>query len=129
MKKFCSKTRRFRGGFSLLEVLFTVLILAVLAAVAVPLYNNTLVQSQKSACKSNIQALANAESKYKFDNGVYVLTPGATTLLQNEGIAVFPVCPTAGGAYTITGAAAGPMTISCSTAAHTGAANNDMTLP
>ena len=29
MKKFCSKTRRFRGGFSLLEVLFTVLILAV----------------------------------------------------------------------------------------------------
>jgi prepilin-type N-terminal cleavage/methylation domain-containing protein len=125
VKKFCCKTRSFRSGFSLLEVLFTVLILAVLAAVAVPLYSNTKTSAAASACKSNIQSLANAESKYKFENGSYIGGAGAaTTLTGGYGIATVPKCPLDGTtAYTLT-VTGTTLTITC--ANHTPA--NDVTL-
>jgi prepilin-type N-terminal cleavage/methylation domain-containing protein len=125
MKKWHSTIGRVRSGFTLLEVLFTVLIVAILAAVAVPLYSSTKTTSETTTCKNNIQAIATAESKYKFDNNAYSTANAATDLL-NEGLAAWPACPTTGGTYSIAGAAAGPVTISCSIAAH---AANSMTMP
>ena len=98
MKKFCCKTRRFRSGFSLLEVLFTVLILAVLAALAVPLYSNTRADAEQKACMGNVRALASAEANYKFDNGDY--TANASDLV-GCGVAAVPTCPTDGAAYVL----------------------------
>jgi prepilin-type N-terminal cleavage/methylation domain-containing protein len=118
--------RPFWSGFTLLEVLFTVLIVAILAAVAVPLYSNSKASSETTVCKSNIQAIATAESKYKFDNGGYTIAAAAQTNLLNEGLAAWPACPTTGGTYSVAGAAAGPITVSCSIVAH---AANSMTLP
>lgn len=62
-------------GFSLVELLAVVLILAVLAAVAVPLYINTRKTSAARACKANIAAIAAAESTFALRNGYYSLTP------------------------------------------------------
>src|SRR5713226_6908940 len=107
MKKWYPRIGRVRSRFTLLEVLFTVLIVAILAAVAVPLYSNTKTSSETTTCKNNIQAIATAESKYKFDNGNYSITggtPDPTTGLLNEGLAAWPTCPLAGGTYTVTGA-------------------------
>jgi type IV pilus assembly protein PilE len=134
VKKLHPSMRRFRSGFTLLEVLFTVLIVAILAAVAVPLYQSSKTTSETTVCKSNIQAIATAESKYKFDNNAYLtgatvaaLSTGgiapATGLLA-EGLAAIPSCPT-GGAYTVVTAGTG-ITISCNIATH---AANSMTMP
>jgi type IV pilus assembly protein PilE len=123
MKKWHSKIGRVRSGFTLLEVLFTVLIVAILAAVAVPLYSNTKTSSETTTCKNNIQAIATAESKYKFDNNAYSTANAATDLL-NEGLAAWPTCPLAGGTYTVAVSGTG-VKISCSN--HTPA--NDVTLP
>src|SRR5579864_6065782 len=100
MKKWHSRFGRVRSGFTLLEVLFTVLIVAILAAVAVPLYSNTKSSSETTTCANNIQAIATAESKYKFDNGSYSTATAATDLL-NEGIAVWPTCPGGTGTYSV----------------------------
>ena len=71
-------------GFSLVELLAVVLILAVLAAVAVPLYINTRKTSAARACKANIATIATAEAAYSVRNGQYSID------LENNYVAADP---------------------------------------
>jgi len=110
--------RKGRKGFTLLEALFAVLLVAVLAAVAVPMYANTLTQSKLDTCKCNIRAIATADSKFKFDTGAYATSVAS---LITYGLAEVPACP-AGGTYAISVT----NVISCSAAGH---GVNSMTMP
>lgn len=115
--------KRAKRGFSLVELLAVVLVLAVLAAVAVPLYISQRKSAAGRACKANIAAIANAASAYALRNGAYPASGAANwsaaLVGANEGLAKWPACPL-GGAYEIT-VTAGAAEIKCpNDAAHAG---------
>lgn len=113
-------------GFSLVELLAVVLILAVLAAVAVPLYINTRRASAARACKGNIASIASALSTFGLRNGQYPLAANVMAAYNAanptqggivgapEGLAAAVTCPLDGVAYGFVGGGPGAaITISC----------------
>jgi len=57
------------GGFTLIEVLVVVIIVAILAAVGVPIYTNYVKQARASEAQSAIGAIYNAAKMYYQDTG------------------------------------------------------------
>jgi prepilin-type N-terminal cleavage/methylation domain-containing protein len=114
--------RKARRGFSLVELLAVVLILAVLAGVAVPVYLNQRTRAANRACQANITAIAKAASVYLVANGAYpvaatAIAPTALVSGTEGGLGALPNCPLNGSGYTIENAS-GTLTIDCADAAH-----------
>ena len=61
-------------GFTLIEVMVVVVILAILAAIIVPRILSRPEQARKTAAKQDILSIQNALSLYKLDNGFYPST-------------------------------------------------------
>ena len=94
---------RNRKGFTLIELLVVVLILAILMAVALPLYLSAVADSQKKTCRANMQTIANAIAAARVKSGASDFTAfiGAPiTYTLEPDLAAVPICPTAG-AYTV----------------------------
>ena len=58
-----------RGGFSLIELLLVLVILAVLAAVVVPKFTNRTEQARITAAKTDISMLSTALDTFEVDQG------------------------------------------------------------
>ena len=95
--------KRARRGFTLIELLVVVLILAILMAVALPLYLSAVADSEKKTCRANMQTIATTiqarrvkdrTADYAFAIGQPV-GPGVEPDLQAT-----PICPNAG-TYTV----------------------------
>lgn len=111
-----------RKGFTLIELLVVVLILAILMAVAMPLYLTAVSDSQTKTCRANMQTIANAVQSARVKAGTtsaaaYV---GNVTVGLEPDLGVMPICPN-GGTYSIVTPVGGDATlfkVSCTTAAH-----------
>src|SRR5436305_5955120 len=76
------KTRSRRPGFTLIELLIVVLILAILMAVALPLYLSAVADSEKKTCRANMQTIPNAvqAAKAKLRAADYTTYIGTTVV-------------------------------------------------
>jgi prepilin-type N-terminal cleavage/methylation domain-containing protein len=66
-----ASTRR-REGFTLIELMITVAIIGILAAIAVPAFNSYQNRSKRSEAVTNVAAIAKAEIAFFGANGVFV---------------------------------------------------------
>ncbi|MFN8668207.1 MAG: prepilin-type N-terminal cleavage/methylation domain-containing protein [Gemmatimonadaceae bacterium] len=78
--------RRSRRGFTLIELLIVVVIIGVLAAIAVPKFQNTKGKANLAALKSDLRNLATAEEAYFYQNGTYTSNLVALNLLPSPGV-------------------------------------------
>jgi type IV pilus assembly protein PilA len=93
------KMRSRKAGFTLIELLIVVLILAILMAVALPLYLSAVADSEKKTCRANMQTIANAVQAAKVSGrkSDYATFIGAAIGAANEpDLQSTPVCPSAG---------------------------------
>ena len=88
-----------RKGFTLIESLVMLIILAVGMAVSVPIFVSAIADGKKKQCRSNMQAIADAEQQYKIKSSSHVYTTVLSNLVGD--FPVVPVCPN-GGTYTVT---------------------------
>jgi type IV pilus assembly protein PilA len=90
---------RSHTGFTLIELLIVILVLAVLMAVALPLYLAAITDSEVKTCRANMQTISNAETAWKTSDPSHTYTTTLTNLDPNLGAT--PICPS-GGTYSVT---------------------------
>ena len=105
--------RRRKGGFTLIELLVVVLILAILMAVALPLYLSAIADAELKTCRSNMQTITTAVRAYQVKFRNKALAPTTAELATNGDLSASPACPSNTGAYTVAVTSAGVITISC----------------
>ena len=59
------------NGFTLIELMITVAVIGILAAVAYPSYNNYLIRATRSAAQSFMLDVSNKEEQYLLDARIY----------------------------------------------------------
>ena len=59
--------RRSSRGFTLLELMIVISIIMILMAVAVPVYNQSIIQARESVLRSNLSTLRSVISQYTLD--------------------------------------------------------------
>jgi type IV pilus assembly protein PilA len=114
-----------RKGFTLIELLVVILILAILMAIALPLYLRAVADSERQTCRTNMQTIATAEQAYKVRSVGHVYTADLTATSplivpavagQSVDLQAIPMCPnttTGTSQYTAVINADNTITISC----------------
>ena len=106
MKKLIGRKR----GFTLIELLVVVLILAILMAVALPLYLSAVADSERKSCRANMQTIANAVQARRVKDRLanYSTFYAAVSTALEPDLQAAPLCPVTGtNTYTVEAGAAG----------------------
>lgn len=80
MRKGISSRRR---AFTLVELLITVIVIAILAVIAIPLFGSATQRGRESALRGNLNLLRGAMARFVQDTGCYPATLSDMTLPAN----------------------------------------------
>lgn len=101
-------------GFTLIELMIVVSIIAILAGILIPNFVNARAQAMTAACESNLRSIATAAELYYADQQIYpssgdvsasLFTANGTPYLNN--VPTDPAATTAGAPYTFTNTTSG----------------------
>jgi type IV pilus assembly protein PilE len=99
---------RFRSqGFTLIELMIVVLIIAILAAIAMPSYQNYVMKSRRSDAKVALVAIQLAEEKWRANNTSYTSTLSNLGLTSSSPAGYYTLSVALTNGYTITALATG----------------------
>ncbi len=98
------------GGFTLMELMITVLVIGILAAIGYPQYTRYITETRRSDARINLASIAALQEKFFTECGVYTPNFNGTIfnpnpLLRCTGLGVGPAAATfttAEGFYTLT---------------------------
>lgn len=90
MKTICKLLKRDSRGFTLVELMVVLLIIGILVAIAIPIYNSTQLKAKERACEANIRTIEGAAAQYYSEEGTW---PGNISVLVGEYLKEEPECP------------------------------------
>lgn len=71
MKTICKMLKRDSKGFTLVELMVVLLIIGILVAIAIPIYNATQKNAKIRACEANVRTIEGAAAQYFSSEGVW----------------------------------------------------------
>ena len=90
-------TSRPRTAFTLIELLVVVVIIGILAAIAIPKFQNTKGRANAAALKSDLRNLAVAQEAYYYDHQGYADDITLLNAHTSPGVTITLATPTGGG--------------------------------
>lgn len=85
MKKF-----REEQGFTLIELMVVILIIGILVAIAIPVFNTSRDAAYQKTCQANLRTIDGAIQAYRADTGAL---PTSLSDLEGSYLKSIPTCP------------------------------------